>query len=174
MLLELSSCRVRSWAADDVVSLIEQANNRRIWENLRDRFPYPYTRSDAVAFIRRVRSSLPETSFAIEVDNAAVGGIGFMLQHDVERVSAEIGYWLGESYWGRGICTEAVRAVTAYAIEHHSLTRVFAVPFAHNAGSQRVLEKAGYVREGRMRRSAIKDGRICDQLLYGFVVDDLS
>jgi RimJ/RimL family protein N-acetyltransferase len=171
MLLELSNGRVRSWTAADVSSLAQHANNRRIWETLRDRFPYPYTRADAVTFIRRVRSSLPETSFAIEVEGAAAGGIGFMLQHDVERVSAEIGYWLGEAYWGRGICTEAVRAVTAFAIEQHALTRVFAVPFAHNTPSQRVLEKAGYIQEGRMRRSAIKDGRICDQLLYGFVAD---
>ena len=150
-------------------SLTLHANNRRVWETLRDRFPHPYTRADALAFVRRVRSALPETSFAIEVDGSAVGGIGFMLQHDVERVSAEIGYWLGEPYWGRGICTEALRAVTAYAIERHELTRVLAVPFAHNAASQRVLEKAGFQREGHMRRSAIKDGRICDQLLYAFV-----
>ena len=172
MLLILASCRVRPWAADDVPSLTTHANNRRIWETLRDRFPHPYIRADAVAFVRRVRASLPETSFAIEVDGAAVGGIGFMLQQDVERVSAEIGYWLGEPYWGRGICTEAVRAVTAYAIEQHGLTRVFAVPFAHNPASLRVLEKAGFQREGHMRRSAIKDGRICDQLLYGFVAAD--
>jgi ribosomal-protein-alanine N-acetyltransferase len=168
MHLALASCRVRSWTAGDVPSLALHANNRRIWETLRDRFPHPYTRADALAFVRRVRSSLPETSFAIEVDAVAVGGIGFMLQHDVERVSAEIGYWLGEPYWGRGICTEALRAVTAHAIEHHGLTRVFAVPFAHNTASQRVLEKAGFQREGHMRRSAIKDGRICDQLLYAF------
>jgi RimJ/RimL family protein N-acetyltransferase len=171
MLLELSSCTVRSWSPDDVASLVRHANNRRIWETLRDRFPYPYTRVEGVAFVRRARSSRPETSFAIEVEGAAAGGIGFMLQHDVERVSAEIGYWLGEHYWGRGICTEAVRAVTAYAIDRHALTRVFAVPFAHNRPSQRVLEKSGYVREGHMRRSAIKDGHVCDQLLYGFVVE---
>jgi len=171
MLLELDNCRVRSWTADDVESLVQHANNRRVWETLRDRFPYPYTRGDAIGFVRRVKSSLPETSFAIEVDGAAVGGIGFMLQQDVERVSAEIGYWLGEPFWGRGICTAAVRAVTAYAIRQHGLTRVFAVPFAHNNASQRVLEKAGFVLEGHMRRSAIKDGQIRDQLLYGFVVE---
>ena len=91
------------------------------------------------------------------------------LASDVERVSAEIGYWLGEACWGRGVCTEALAAVTAYALDTYGLTRVFAVPFAHNAASCRVLEKAGYTMEGRLRRSAIKDGRICDQLLYAFV-----
>src|SRR5581483_2612690 len=144
MELRLSKCCVRSWTLADAASLAEHANNRRIWELLRDRFPHPYTRAHAVAFLRHVRSSAPETSFAIDVGGEAVGGIGFMLQSDVERVSAEIGYWLGEPFWGRGICTDAVRAVTAYAIEQHGLTRVFAVPFAHNTPSQRVLEKAGF------------------------------
>ncbi len=152
-------------------ALVRHANNRRIWLNLRDRFPHPYTSSDGTSFIRRVRASQPETTFAIEVDNEAAGGIGFMLQPDVERVSAEIGYWLGEIHWGRGICTDALRAVTQYAIEQHGLTRVFALPFAHNAASCRVLEKAGFVVEGLLRRSAIKDGRTVDQKLYGFIVE---
>jgi [ribosomal protein S5]-alanine N-acetyltransferase len=102
------------------------------------------------------------------VDGCAIGGIGFHLQPDVERVSAEIGYWLGEGFWGRGIATDSLQGVTAYAIEHHGLTRVFAIPFATNAASCRVLEKAGYVLEGRLRRSAIKDGVIVDQLQYAF------
>jgi RimJ/RimL family protein N-acetyltransferase len=111
----------------------------------------------------------PETFFAIAVGDLAVGGIGFVLQSDVERISAEVGYWLGEAFWGRGIATEALVAVTKYAIERHRLTRLFAIPFAHNLGSCRVLEKAGYVLEGRLRRSAIKDGVILDQLQYAFV-----
>jgi ribosomal-protein-alanine N-acetyltransferase len=154
----------------DVASLVRHADNRKIWLNLRDRFPHPYTQHDGISFVHRVRSSRPETTFAIEVDGEAAGGIGFMLQHDVERVSAEIGYWLGETYWGRGICTVAVRAVTRHAIEQHGLTRLFALPFAHNTPSCRVLEKAGYTLEGHLRRSAVKDGQVCDQMLYGFVV----
>lgn len=169
MRLTLDSCVVRSWEAGDVASVVEHANNRRIWENLRDRFPHPYGRSDGQSFIRHARSLRPETFFAIEVDGHAAGGIGFVLQQDVERVSAEIGYWLGERHWGKGICTEALKAVTSYAIEHHALTRVFALPFAHNAASRRVLEKAGFMVEGWLRRSAIKDGRIVDQVLYAFV-----
>jgi len=171
MRLSLTSCTVRSWEPGDVPSLVRHANNRRIWLNLRDRFPHPYTSGDGTSFIRRVRASQPQTTFAIELDNEAAGGIGFMLLPDVERVSAEIGYWLGETYWGRGVCTEALRAVTQYAIEQHGLTRVFALPFAHNAASCRVLEKAGFVLEGLLRRSAIKDGRIVDQKLYGFIVE---
>jgi RimJ/RimL family protein N-acetyltransferase len=103
------------------------------------------------------------------VDGQAVGGIGFVLHGDVERVSAEIGYWIGEPFWGRGITTDAVRALTAYAIATHKLTRIYAVPFAWNAPSCRVLEKAGYVLEGRLRNSAIKDGTLTDQLQYAFI-----
>jgi RimJ/RimL family protein N-acetyltransferase len=172
MHLALSTCTVRSWSASDVASLVKNANNRAIWMNLRDRFPYPYTATNARDFIRAVRKSHPETSFAIDVDGAAIGGIGFVLQADVERVSAEIGYWLGEDFWGRGIATEALRAVTEYAIAKFGLTRLFAVPFVYNVASCRVLEKAGYVLEARLRRSALKDGVIVDQMQYAFVAPE--
>lgn len=144
------------------------ANNRKVWINLRDRFPHPYTTRDGYAFLKHTREQRPETAFAIVVDNQAAGGIGFQLHGDVERVSAEIGYWLGEPFWGRGIATEALVAVTEYAIATHGLTRVYAVPFAWNHASCRVLEKAGYVLEGRLRRSAVKDGSVTDQLQYAF------
>jgi RimJ/RimL family protein N-acetyltransferase len=169
MRLVLSSCDVRSWETTDLASLVDHANNRKIWMNLRDRFPYPYTRRDGRAFITAVRVRAPETLFAIAVDGRAVGGIGFVLHEDVERVSAEIGYWLGEAFWGRGIVTEALNATTKYAIEQYALTRIYAVPFAWNAASLRVLEKAGYVLEGRLQRSAIKDGVVTDQLQYAFI-----
>jgi RimJ/RimL family protein N-acetyltransferase len=171
MTLPLTTCVVRSWQTSDVASLVAHANNRRIWINLRDRFPHPYTKSDGQRFIRTARQMDPETFFAIAVNGAAVGGIGFVLQSDVERVSAEVGYWLGEPFWGRGIATEALGAVTRYAIGCHGLTRLFALPFAHNTASCRVLEKAGYLLEARLRRSAIKDGVIVDQLQYAYVVD---
>ena len=167
----LEQCRVRSWREEDAASLAHHANNRRVWINLRDRFPHPYSLEDARAYIRAARAREPQTVFAIAVGDEAVGGIGFMLHEDVERVSAEIGYWLSEEFWGRGITTEALVAVTAHAIRAHGLTRVFAVPYAWNPASFRVLEKAGYVCEGRMRRSAVKDGQVVDQLLYAYVVE---
>ena len=160
---------MRSWRSSDVDALAQHANNRNIWINLRDRFPHPYTKRDARAFIRAARAQRPETAFAIVVDGEAVGGIGFVLNADVERVSAEIGYWLAEPLWGRGIATEVLVAVTAYAGATDALTRLYALPFAGNRASCRVLEKAGYVLEGRLRRSAIKDGRITDQLQYAFI-----
>lgn len=169
--LQLETCAVRSWETGDVPSLVRHANNRKIWLNLRDRFPHPYTERDGRNFIHTARRMTPETFFAIAVDRAAVGGIGFVLYPDVERVSAEVGYWVGEAFWGRGVVTEALVAITRYAIETHQLTRLFAVPFAYNTASCRVLEKAGYTLEARLRRSAIKDGQIVDQFLYAFVVD---
>jgi RimJ/RimL family protein N-acetyltransferase len=169
MRITLDCCTVRSWEFADVDTLPAYANNRRIWMNLRDAFPHPYTKQSARDWIRGVRQRSPETSFAIAVDEEAVGGIGFVMHGDVERVSAEIGYWLGEPFWGRGLVTEALVAVTRYAIETCGLTRIYALPFAYNTASCRVLEKAGYTLEARLRRSAIKDGRVVDQLQYSFI-----
>ena len=170
MQLTLNTCDVRSWRTSDAESLLRHANNRNIWLNLRDAFPHPYTKHDARAYIRSVRDRSPETTFAIAVDEEAVGSIGFVLRTDVERVSAEIGYWLAEPFWGRGITSEALVALTRYAIDTHRLTRIYALPFAWNLPSCRVLEKAGYVLEARLRRSAIKDGQITDQMQYAYIV----
>ncbi len=170
MLLTLKACDVRSWRTTDAGPLARYADNRKIWMNLRDAFPHPYTSHDAREFIKSVRSRAPETTFAIAVAGEAVGSVGFVLRHDVERVSAEIGYWIAEPFWGRGIATEALIAATDYAIATHALTRIYALPFAWNAASCRVLEKAGYALEARLRRSAIKNGAITDQLQYAFVV----
>jgi len=172
--VKLRTCGVRSWRTSDAEPISRHANNRKIWLNLRDAFPHPYTLKDAREWIRGVHQRTPETSFAIAVHDEAIGGIGFVLRQDVERVSAEIGYWLGESHWGHGIASEALSAVTAYAIERHRLTRVYAVPFAWNIASCRVLEKAGYVLEARLRRSAVKDGKTTDQLQFAFIVPEGS
>ena len=174
MRLPLEHAEIRSWQTTDLSSLVEHANNQNVSIHLRDRFPFPYTRKDGQGFIRAARVMQPETLFAITVNGVAVGGIGFYLQKDVERVSAEIGYWLGEPFWGRGIASEAIVAMTRYALDHHQLTRLFALVAAGNAASCRVLEKAGYVLEGRLRRSAIKNGVVSDQLLYAFIVEDRS
>lgn len=172
MKLVLGQCTVRSYSQADAESLAAHADNRRIWINLRDAFPHPYGLEDARRFISAALTMNPESHFAIAVEGRAVGGIGYALHTDVERVSAEIGYWLGEPFWGRGIATEALRALTAYAVKEHSLTRIYAVPYEWNPASFRVLEKAGYVLEGTMRRSAVKDGKIINQRLYAFVVPE--
>src|SRR6185369_13745408 len=118
----------------------------------------------------KATSMSPQTYFAIELDGEPVGGIGYTLQSDVERIGAEIGYWLGAAVWGRGIATAAVRALSRHAFAAHpELQRLYAVPYTTNPASARVLEKAGYVREGTLRRSAIKDGQVLDQWMYAFV-----
>lgn len=170
MMLRLSACVVRNWQDADAPSLARYANNFKIWLNLRDIFPHPYTLNDAITFIRKTRESDPPVIFAIATDSEAIGSIGIRLGVDVERISAEIGYWIGEPFWGKGIATEALRAVTNYAIEEYGLSRVFAVPFAQNPASFRVLEKAGFVLEGRMHKSSVKNGVIVDQLLYALTV----
>jgi ribosomal-protein-alanine N-acetyltransferase len=170
MRIPLENCEVRSFLPTDASSIARHANNRKIWINLRDSFPHPYSIEDAVVFIAFALSEKPETALAIAVDGRAVGAIGFRILPDVERVTAEVGYWVGEAFWGKGIVTEVLSAMTPWAIETHGLARIFAVPFEWNAASMRVLEKVGYVFEGRMRRSAIKDGKIVDQLLYAHVV----
>ena len=167
MQIDVGACVVRSWRAEDEEALARHANSRKVWKDLRDLFPHPYTREDARSWIRYATRRRPEVDFAIDVEGEAVGNIGLGLHRsDIERCSAEIGYWIGEAYWGRGVATAALRALTAYAFEAFELTRLYAVPFASNAASLRVLEKAGYQREGVLRRSAIKDGVVKDQVMY--------
>lgn len=169
MKLTLKTCTLRSWEWRDRDSIVRHANNKRVSINLRDRFPYPYTVRDARNWLDMVIDQKPETNFAIDVGGEAVGGIGFTSQHDVGRRSAEIGYWLGEPFWGRGIATEALIAVTDYAFANFDLCRLFAHVFDWNGASARVLEKAGYVFEGRLRKSVTKDGQTIDQLMYAII-----
>jgi RimJ/RimL family protein N-acetyltransferase len=169
MLLDLDALKVRSWRRDDLKSLVLHANNPKIAANLRDQFPHPYTRRDAIDFLDYAQSQEPECSFAIEYSGEAVGGVGFLIGRDIARISAEMGYWLSEELWGRGIVTRAVAAMSEWAFDNYKLTRVFAMAFAHNAASIRVLEKAGFEREGMMQRSAIKNGVVLDQILFAKV-----
>ncbi len=167
--LELNQCVVRAWRLDDIESLIRHANNIKIWRNLKDTFPHPYTRGDAESWISGASSSESGTHFAIAVDGNAVGGIGIHPGKDVHRRTATIGYWLGEAYWGRGIATEALRAVSDYAFASFDFARLQAYVFEWNIASARVLEKAGYTREARLRKHCTKEGRTVDTFLYALV-----
>ncbi|MBX6313027.1 MAG: GNAT family N-acetyltransferase [Isosphaeraceae bacterium] len=166
---DLGLCTVRSWRWGDEESLVRHANDREVWINLRDRFPHPYTREDAKAWLFLAGAQDPETNFAIAIGDEAVGGIGLTLNDDVFRRSAEIGYWLGRAYWGRGIATAAVRTITDFAFAHFDLCRIYAGVFAWNPASMRVLEKAGYTLEGRLRKSVTKDGKTIDRFLYAII-----
>jgi len=164
---------IRSWCDADLETLQSYANNRKIWLNLRDVFPHPYTIEDARWWIEHTSQENPERSFAIASAEEPIGGIGLIFGDGVHRCSAELGYWLGEPYWGRGIMTRAVSALTEYALKKLPLNRIYAEPFANNLASIRVLEKAGFQREGTLRASVIKNGEILDQILYACLGEDI-
>lgn len=160
---------LRPWRTSDASSLVTYANNRNVARQLRDRFPHPYTAADARQFIQSTAHARPTTTFAITLGGEAVGGAGFAPGDDVERYSAEVGYWLAEPFWGRGITTDAVRLVSGYAFRTCNMLRLFALPFADNAQSIRVLEKAGYTLEAVLRAGSVKQGVARDQALYALI-----
>lgn len=172
MELKLKSAVIRSWVPEDARAMARFANNRKIWENLRDAFPHPYGLADAEGFLKFLAQEKPEMTFAIATTDEAIGCIGLRRGVDVHGQTAELGYWLGEPFWGRGIMTEAVSEFVRWAFEDLGLNRIYAEPFEGNTASARVLEKAGFVREGRMRANVVKDGKVLDSLLYARVRDE--
>ncbi len=171
MPLVLERCAIRNWRMDDGAPLAKHANNRKIWLGLRDLFPHPYTIDHANEFLRRALVAEPATSFCIDIDGLAVGGIGIRIGEDVHRYTAELGYWLSEDFWGHGVTSEAVPAFTNYCFENFPLQRIYAEPYANNPASARVLEKAGFVLEGRLKNNVFKDEQILDSLLYAKTKD---
>ncbi len=160
---------IRDWQMEDAPSIAKYANNRKVWMHLRDAFPHPYSLQDANAFISRVIESSPITVFAIATQSEAIGSIGLMPGKDVHRYTAEMGYWLAEPFWGKGIMTQAVKSLTDYAIKDLKMLRIFAEPYTINPASVRVLEKAGFICEGILRSNAFKDGKVLDQFLYSYI-----
>ena len=170
MRLECGKCVIRDWARRDKESLLRLANNPNISRNLTHRFPHPYTEADAEWWFSFLECMAEPTHWAIEVDGCAVGGIGVTLGEGTYIKPAELGYWLGEPYWDRGIMTEAARFVVPYAMSRFGLVRLESPVFEWNAASMRVLEKCGFMREAVLRSSAFKDGRLIDRVLYALVV----
>lgn len=166
MRLDCGICVIRPYRLDDRDAVARNANNRKVWANVRDAFPHPYTLDDADAWLAHATAALPMAHFAIEADGEFAGGIGVRLQPDVDRVSAELGYWLGEEFWGRGIATAAIQGFTPWAFEAFDLERIYATPFHWNLASCRALEKASFNKEGVMRHAALKDGVLADLPLY--------
>ncbi len=160
---------IRDWRMDDADALVKYADNLNVWRNLMDAFPHPYTRRDARDWLANATDQEPRTVFAIATPDEAIGSIGLKLLGDVARKSAEVGYWLGEPFWGRGIATAAVRSFTVWALHDSGLglERLFAGVFSWNEASMRVLENAGYLREGLFRRHVFKDGQFADLVVYG-------
>ncbi|UOG74800.1 GNAT family N-acetyltransferase [Hymenobacter tibetensis] len=167
--LPLQEARLRPWCFADAPALVEYANDQRVAQNLRDSFPHPYTQQDAEFYLCLMADQQRDLHLAVEVKGEAVGSVGVHFKTDVRRHSAEIGYWLGQAHWGRGLATAAVQAVSDYVFAHFEVCRLYAVVFETNRASARVLEKAGYVLEAVMRKSVVKEVRILDSLLYAKV-----
>lgn len=161
--------KLRPWSPDDLGNLVKYANNFNIARYLTGMFPHPYTAEDGKRFLKMATEPQPLRIFAIEVDGEAAGGIGVHPQTDIHVMSAELGYWLAEPFWGRGIVTGAVRQTVEYAFENFGIVRLYARPFSNNPGSQRVLEKAGFELEARLKKSIFKNGELLDELIYSIV-----
>ena len=162
---EREDCVLRPWAVSDKVNLVRHANNKAVSRNLLDAFPYPYSEADAEFWFAHT-SANPGLHFAIVVGGEAVGGIGVIPQSGVASRTAHFGYWLGQDAWGKGSATAAARAMVSYAFRAFPFARLEAPVFAWNPASMRVLEKAGFTREGILRHSVTKDGELIDSVLY--------
>lgn len=159
--------RLRPLRYADREHLAELANNKKIWNNLRDMFPYPYTLEDADKFLDSVKQQEPQVTLAIEYDFQFVGVIGLVLQPDVYKKGAEIGYWIGEPFWGKGIATQALNLASDYAFETLAFERLYAGVFEGNEASKRVLEKCGFQLEGISRKAVFKNNKLIDEYRYG-------
>jgi ribosomal-protein-alanine N-acetyltransferase len=169
MQLDCGVCAIREWKRGDEWDLVQSADNPNVSRYLTDRFPSPYTLRDAYAWIDLNEARRDNTNFAITVGGSVAGGIGYSLGAFETRLTATIGYWLAQPFWGRGITTAALKSLTGYAFDTHRLRRIASVVMAPNLSSARVLEKAGYVREGIMRNGVVKHGEAYDLLLYAMV-----
>ncbi len=164
-------CQIRKWKLSDAKDLAIALSNKKIQDNLRDGLPYPYTEQDGADYISAMLSADENETFAfaITVDGKAVGSIGVFRQVNIHRQTAELGYYLAEEYWGKGIMTEAVKQICEYVFGKSDIIRIYAEPFAYNVASCRVLEKAGFQCEGVLRKNAVKNGKIVDMKMYSLI-----
>ncbi|MCW3085574.1 MAG: family N-acetyltransferase [Bacteroidetes bacterium] len=157
---------LRAWNMDDLENLIKFGGNPQVAKTMMDRFPHPYTVEKAKEFITAAANGNPLTIFAIDINGQAIGSIGIHPQTDIQCKNAEMGYWIGEPYWGKGIVSKAVTQMIGYSFKTLDITRIFGRAFGNNPGSQRVLEKAGFVLEARFDKTFFKNGEYVDELVY--------
>lgn len=161
-------CKIRKWRADDAKCLSELLNNKKILDNLRDGLPFPYTEKDALDYISAMLNS-DKTSvfvFAVEFEGEVAGSLGIFRKDNIHSRTAEIGYYLGEKFWNKGIATSAVKQACDFVFENTDIIRIYAEPFARNFASCRVLEKAGFICEGTLHKNAVKNGIVEDMKMY--------
>lgn len=164
-----NNIKLRPLAINDASALAEMANNKKIWDNVRDGLPHPYSLQDAWNFIAICENEEPSMTFAIEYMNEFAGVVGLIQQYDVYRLSAELGFWLGESFWNKGITTSAVRMIVDYGFEKLELIRIYSCVFEQNMASRRVLEKSGFTLEAIFKNAVIKNGIICNECRYSIL-----
>ena len=169
-------CRIRKWKLSDAKDLAAALSNKKVQDNLRDGLPYPYTEQDGKEFISAMLSAdESETfAFAITVDNMVIGSIGIFRQGNIHRQTAELGYYIAEEYWGKGIMTEAVKQICEYVFAKSDIIRIYAEPFAYNIASCRVLEKVGFQYEGTLRSNAVKNGKVIDMEMYSLLKAEIK
>ena len=168
-------CRIRKWELSDAKDLAAALSNKKVQDNLRDGLPYPYTEQDGKDFISAMLSADENETFAfaITVDNTVIGSIGIFRQENIHRQTAELGYYIAEEYWGKGIMTEAVKQICKYVFANSDIIRIYAEPFAYNVASCRVLEKAGFQYEGTLRSNAVKNGKVMDMKMYSLLKEEI-
>jgi RimJ/RimL family protein N-acetyltransferase len=162
---------IRLWRIEDAQSLAHALNNKRVLDNLRDGLPFPYTVLDAESFISAMLAADQNSSYAraITVNDIAIGSIGVFRKDNIHRLTAEMGYYVAEEYWGQGVATEAVKQMCRFVFDNTDVVRIFAEPFDYNIASCRVLEKAGFDYEGTLRKNAVKSGRLADMKMYAII-----
>ena len=168
-------CRIRKWELADAKNLAAAVSNRKLQDNLRDGLPYPYTEQDGVDFISTILSADENETFAfaITTEGKVIGCISVLRQGNIHRLTAELGYYIAEEYWGKGIMTKAVKQICKYVFDNSDILRIYAEPFAFNAASCRVLEKAGFQYEGTLRSNAIKNGKVIDMKMYSLLKSEV-
>ena len=169
------TCEIRKWKLTDASDLASALSNKHIQDNLRDGLPYPYTEKDGMDYISAMLSANENDTFAfaIIVDNKVIGSIGVFRQENIHRQTAELGYYIAEEYWGKGIMTEAVKQICDYVFEKSDIIRIYAEPFSYNRASCRVLEKAGFQYEGTLRSNAVKGGKVIDMKMYARIKEGI-
>jgi ribosomal-protein-alanine N-acetyltransferase len=172
MLIQFKNYEIRNLKLDDVDSLVKYANNIAVSKFLRDSFPFPYTKNDAEKWIEFASTSKNLFSFAIADEKELIGGIGAVPYEDVHRYTAEVGFWLGEQHWNKGILSEALKCFCNYLFTEYNFNRLTANVFEGNPASRRVLEKTGFILEGTLKKSVFKQNKFLDQYLYGLLKEN--
>ncbi len=167
----MNGFKLRKWEIDDIQSVVKYANNKNVADNLRNVFPHPYTLENAEGYVRLCISSgeTKQCCRAITVNGEVVGSIGVFIKDDVYCKTGEVGYWLGEDFWGRGIMSQAIKEICEFVFDNYEVVRIFAEPFAWNIGSRKALEKAGFKLEGILEKNVFKNGIIGDTCMYGLI-----